>query len=412
MYFKRINIIEWRQFELIDLDLSKRMTIITGANGSGKTTILGILAKHSGWHNPHISTPKKHSHGIRFFTRFYLGLDRSNDANVGSIEYDNGRLAQLQLGNSNSAEFELSIQHSLEISSLYIPSHRSIYRYQHVDSISTRKKNKETAFSEVSENTKNRYFSQAPYPNSFYMKNTLINWVVQGYGVADKDKIIMLRDEELVSNYEGFQRVLKRILPPSLGFKEIEIRNMEIVLVCNDGEDEFLLEAASGGISSLIDMAWQIYMFFTKEKQSCTVIIDEVENHLHPTLQRAILSNLMDAFPMAKFIVATHSPLIVNSVKESNIYVLAYNNRKKIVSKKLDFENEPKTATEILNEVLDVPVTLPIWVEESLNKLVNKYTHESISPERIKLFREELTTIGLGKYLPYTYDKLLEQKND
>ena len=164
----------------------------------------------------------------------------------------------------------------------------------------------------------------------------------------------MIPDQELIDNYEGFKIVLKKILPKTLGFEDFEIRNMEVLFICNDGNDNFLLEAASGGISAIIDMAWQIYMFSTKEKTDFTVIIDEVENHLHTTMQRQILHDLLNAFPSANFIVSTHSPLIVNSVRESNIFVLQYNEDNKIISEKLDLLNQAKTATEILDEVLGV----------------------------------------------------------
>ncbi|WP_219583998.1 AAA family ATPase, partial [Vibrio parahaemolyticus] len=202
---------------------------------------------------------------------------------------------------------------------------------------------------------KQRYQGQGSHQSaSFIMKNTLIGWVINGYGVTNNNKVIMPKDLEQIENFEGFQAVLKRILPPSLGFEEIEIRNMEIVFVCNGGSDEFLLETASGGVSALIDIAWQIFMFSSKENRKFTVIIDEIENHLHPTLQREILQNLVDAFPDASFVVSTHSPLVVGSVKESKVYVLRYNLENKIESQELDLVGSAKTATEILDEVLGV----------------------------------------------------------
>ncbi|MBP7722945.1 MAG: AAA family ATPase, partial [Alphaproteobacteria bacterium] len=42
--------------------------------------------------------------------------------------------------------------------------------------------------------------------------------------------------------------------------------------------------------------------------------IDEVENHLHPSMQRQVLGDFLEAFPNVCFIVSTHSPLIVGSV--------------------------------------------------------------------------------------------------
>ena len=68
-------------------------------------------------------------------------------------------------------------------------------------------------------------------------------------------------DADQVASFEGFQNVLRKILPKSLGFEELEIRKMEILFICNNGRDEFLLETVSSGISTIIDMAWQIYIF-------------------------------------------------------------------------------------------------------------------------------------------------------
>ena len=45
-YFESIRLHKWRQFQEIDIDLSSRVTILTGANGSGKTTILTLLSRH------------------------------------------------------------------------------------------------------------------------------------------------------------------------------------------------------------------------------------------------------------------------------------------------------------------------------------------------------------------------------
>ncbi|MCH8329077.1 MAG: AAA family ATPase, partial [Nanoarchaeota archaeon] len=45
----------------------------------------------------------------------------------------------------------------------------------------------------------------------------------------------------------------------------------------------------------------------------CTgiVIIDEIEKHLHPRLQRLVIEKLNDVFPKIQFIISSHSPLCV-----------------------------------------------------------------------------------------------------
>lgn len=46
------------------------------------------------------------------------------------------------------------------------------------------------------------------------------------------------------------------------------------------------------------------------------ILIDEVDLHLHPEWQREFLPRLINVFPHLQFIVSTHSPFIIQSVKE------------------------------------------------------------------------------------------------
>ena len=58
-----------------------------------------------------------------------------------------------------------------------------------------------------------------------------------------------------------------------------------------------------------------------------TVIIDEIDEHLHPALQVCILKALQMTFPKIQFIVSTHAPLVMSSVEntpENVVYKLEY----------------------------------------------------------------------------------------
>lgn len=49
------------------------------------------------------------------------------------------------------------------------------------------------------------------------------------------------------------------------------------------------------------------------------VLIDEVDLYLHPIWQKTVLRDLMSAFPNIQFIVTTHSPFIVQSLKQGEL---------------------------------------------------------------------------------------------
>jgi predicted ATP-binding protein involved in virulence len=55
--FSKIRLHGWRQFNDIDIDLGSNVTVLTGPNGCGKTTILNVLARHFGWNINFISSP-------------------------------------------------------------------------------------------------------------------------------------------------------------------------------------------------------------------------------------------------------------------------------------------------------------------------------------------------------------------
>ena len=56
------------------------------------------------------------------------------------------------------------------------------------------------------------------------------------------------------------------------------------------------------------------------------VIIDELEQHLHPRWQRRILPQLFESFPKIQFVVSTHSPLVASSSQDVSIHNLNQKN--------------------------------------------------------------------------------------
>ena len=52
------------------------------------------------------------------------------------------------------------------------------------------------------------------------------------------------------------------------------------------------------------------------------VVVDEIDLHLHPLWQARILRDLRDIFPNVQFIVTTHAPVVVSSVRAQHIRIL------------------------------------------------------------------------------------------
>ncbi len=55
-------------------------------------------------------------------------------------------------------------------------------------------------------------------------------------------------------------------------------------------------------------------------------LVDEIDLHMHPKMQRSVVKFLRETFPQTQFIVTAHSPLIVQSEEDTNVILLRRNN--------------------------------------------------------------------------------------
>ena len=226
-----------------------------------------------------------------------------------------------------------------------------------------------------------------------------------GYGNEAVDA-----NEESIGIFRGFENVLRKVLPPTIGFQRLVIRMPEVVFETSTGD--FAFEAMSGGMAAILDLAWQIYMR-SSVSPGCTVIIDEPENHLHPSLQQGLLPQFIDAFPDVQFIVATHNPFVVSSVPDSHVYVLTYQDlegRRAVSSKYLDVINKAGTANEVLRDVLGLPYTVPRWVAAELGGIVDRYSEREVDDEMLADFRREMSMFGFEDLVPETLTELIARR--
>ncbi len=407
MKFRTLRINDWKQFQNIDIVFHERLTILTGANGSGKTTLLHLLAKHFGWEFSELATPAKDEDNgtFNYIANLYRWTKKEDDNNIiGRIGYSDNSFADLIVPKANSVMYYIDIRNRKSFTGLNILSHRSVFKYQNIPSVSTQKRSRQEAYSIIQQDVMNEILSTGgTYREksvNYHIKATLLSWAIGGEGNS-----FIEPDKELINWFRGFENVLRILMPKTIGFEKISIRNYEVVLVTKSGD--FLLDAVSGGIAALIDLGWQIYNL-ANSSDEIVVLIDEVENHLHATMQRSVLPDLLAAFPNVQFIISTHSPLVVSSVKDSNVYAFRYNDENRVFSERLDLIHKARTATDILNEVLGVPFTMPIWAENALIDIVARYKTIELTSDSVDAMRNELQKLGLESVMPLALNSILD----
>lgn len=93
-------------------------------------------------------------------------------------------------------------------------------------------------------------------------------------------------------------------------------------------KEPYTFQTLSSGFSSIMavyaDLITKVSLrSIDPDELTGVVMIDEIDAHLHVSLQKKILSFLTKAFPKVQFIVTTHSPFVVSSVNDAVIYDLS-----------------------------------------------------------------------------------------
>ncbi|MEZ4742691.1 MAG: AAA family ATPase, partial [Bdellovibrionota bacterium] len=389
--FFKLKLENWRQLKKIDIEFDNNVIILTGPNGSGKTTILNILNRHFGWNLNFVSTPfLSETKQKKIWSDFYsiykneADIDFDKNISIGSIEYTNGTICTIFVPKIQSSNYQLQYQNQQSVIGLHIPSHRPVVVNTPVQHIPTNPKTSQQHFQDYNNLLIQTYGSQSVQNPSSTLKESLVALALFGYGNKATQG-----NPEYREIFEGFNDVLKKILPETIGFYELEIRTPDIVLRTRTGD--FSLGAMSGGINSLFSLAWQIYMFNYNQGQSI-ITFDEPENHLHPSMQRELVPSLRKAFPETIFVISTHSPFVVTSDPDARVYALSYNEERHILSNKLEGAELSSSPNKILKEILDVSSVTPIWVEKRIKEILETYKGDAS-----KLY-EELKKIGLLQF--------------
>lgn len=132
------------------------------------------------------------------------------------------------------------------------------------------------------------------------------------------------RDPQL----EAVRRAVSRFLP---GISQLRVRRAPLRMVVTKEEHEINVSQMSDGEKCLLamvgDLARRLAVANPKLPEPLrgagVVLIDELELHLHPVWQRAVVPALEQTFPNCQFLVSTHSAPILGHVRHDCVFLLS-----------------------------------------------------------------------------------------
>lgn len=98
-------------------------------------------------------------------------------------------------------------------------------------------------------------------------------------------------------------------------------------------------------------------------------LIDEVDLHLHPSWQQRVLTDLMQTFRNTQFIVTTHSPQVLSTVKRENIRVIGQDSSGKVVAAPPLAMTYGEPSGDVLHSVMLVDPQPPVAEKADLQRL-------------------------------------------
>jgi predicted ATP-binding protein involved in virulence len=140
--------------------------------------------------------------------------------------------------------------------------------------------------------------------------------------------------------------------------------------------------------------------FLTRDMKSvqllapAIMLVDEIDLHLHPSWQQRVLADLMRAFPDTQFIVTTHSPQVLSTVRRENIRVIK-RTESGYIADMPDMSPLARQAGDALAYVMDVNVRPPMDdILEDVHAYEQLVRHNSIDSQEAIALKTKLDESG------------------
>ncbi|MEG3168064.1 AAA family ATPase [Sphingomonas sp. LB3N6] len=336
MRLHRLVLRDFRGFHRTVIDFDKQLTVLVGANGAGKTSVLDAIAILLDQYSARLLSTRATARRLSEYdarantpeTKIALEVEEGGMSYRWSLAKQGARervlrprsseldgLNQLVRFIADSAEEE---QYYLTDTSLpiYYDQRRAL-----VD-IPKRKTGsaKHNAHDAFVESRSNSGLDFRGFTYWFQERET-------------EELRIQRRDND----YKDPQLdTVRRAIKAATGLSELSYSTVPPRgLTVRKGKVELHIEQLSTGERTFLslagDLARRLSMISSISKDarlgSAIVLIDEIELHLHPRWQRKVMPWLMEAFPNCQFIVTTHSPQVVGEIGAHHLRVLEFSSR-------------------------------------------------------------------------------------
>lgn len=296
-------------------DNEPRHLIITGKNGSGKTSLLDALSKYidSIATSKNLISFKKNLKNDEILLSSNLSESKKTET-TNRIEYWKNHISQIGNG------LELSISPSEDAifnayqNGNFIIAYYKAYR-QFIPELS-----KQIETVELKDN-----YTVNEEPRNKFVKYLVALKTTEAFA---RNKNNIEKADSIKHWFTNFESILKKIFDDESLKLEFNEDTFSFSII-EKGREPFDFTTLASGFSAVLDIIVDIIMRMEKKTERSfnfdipgIVLIDEIETHLHLKLQKEILPLLTLQFPNVQFIVSTHSPFILNSLENVIIYDL------------------------------------------------------------------------------------------
>ncbi|MDO5151360.1 MAG: AAA family ATPase [Oscillospiraceae bacterium] len=344
MLVDKISLKNFRKYENFEIDFKEKLTVIVGKNQSGKTTILDAVAVAL---SSYISAvyPYNKKTAVNDKTIIRHAENRTTDI----IEdypcfplevYSEGTISSVKYGKEDSMLMAESFDQIIQnVSQVGTDIYRQLKTFSFEGvlpvivyySINRKRKNYVNDKNETLPPSRINGYTDCLY--AVLESNEMIEWIKKltyvelqrGEKVATLQAVldILIKAVKCLYSIDDSQKIIAHynVENDSICFYFPE-RNPAIII----------LDLESDGFKSVIylvlDIAYRMATLNPQlgekviEETDGIVLIDEIDLHLHPEWQQKILGVLTEVFPKVQFIVTTHAPAVINSVKSESLIIL------------------------------------------------------------------------------------------